>query len=66
MRRCDDMPSTFNTIGVSSVDEASEKIANGGKIVMPKFPIPGIGYQAYCQDTEGNLFGIHQSDPSAE
>ena len=41
-------------------------MANGGKIMMPKFPIPGIGYQAYCQDTEGNLFGIHQSDPSAE
>ena len=67
MRRRDDMPPTFNTIGVPSVDEASEKIAaNGGKIVMPKFPIPGIGYQAYCQDTEGNLFGIHQFDPSTE
>ena len=24
------------------------------------------GPQAYCQDTEGNLFGIHQFDPSAE
>ena len=67
MRRREDMPPTFNTIGVSSVDEVLAKIAaNGGTIVMPKFPIPGIGYQAYCKDTEGNMFGIHQFDPSAE
>jgi predicted enzyme related to lactoylglutathione lyase len=32
---------------------------------MPKFAIPGIGWQAYCLDTEGNLFGIHQLDPAA-
>lgn len=27
--------------------------------------IPGIGWQAYCLDTEGNAFGIHQVDPDA-
>ncbi len=25
---------------------------------MPKMKIPGVGFHAYCQDTEGNIFGI--------
>ena len=37
----------------------------GGKAVTPKTAIPGMGYFCYCQDTEGNLFGIMQSDPTA-
>jgi predicted enzyme related to lactoylglutathione lyase len=28
-------------------------------------PIPGIGWFACCKDTEGNQFGIMQSDTSA-
>lgn len=67
MRRGEGMPATVNTIGVPSVDEFVEKVKrSGGKVVHPKMTIPGVGYQAYCQDTEGNLFGIHQSDPSAK
>jgi predicted enzyme related to lactoylglutathione lyase len=40
-------------------------IAAGGEVVVPRMTIPGIGHQAYCKDPEGNLFGIHQVDPSA-
>jgi predicted enzyme related to lactoylglutathione lyase len=29
-------------------------------------PIPGLGWLAYAQDTEGNIFGMLQSDPSAK
>jgi predicted enzyme related to lactoylglutathione lyase len=29
-------------------------------------PIPGIGYYAICQDSEGNTFGIMESDPNAK
>ncbi len=66
MRRIEGFPGTVNTIGVPSVDEFVEKVKqNGGKVVRPKIAIPGVGYQAYCLDTEGNLLGIHQSDPSA-
>jgi predicted enzyme related to lactoylglutathione lyase len=25
----------------------------------------GVGYFAYCEDTEGNTFGIMQADPGA-
>ena len=63
----DKMPRTINTIGVNSVDEYLKKVtANGGTITKPKMAIPGVGYQAYCIDTEGNVFGIHETDPSAK
>ncbi len=67
MRRTPMIGPTTNTISVPSVDEFAAKIlANGGKIVAPKMPIPGVGYFAYCQDTEGNIFGIMQADPAAK
>jgi hypothetical protein len=57
----------MNTVSVTSVDEFSKRIADkGGKILTPKMPIPGIGWFATCQDTEGNTFGIMQNDPSAK
>jgi predicted enzyme related to lactoylglutathione lyase len=65
-RRAPNRTATTNTIDVPSVDEFAEKIlAAGGKIIAPKMPIPGVGYLAYCQDTENNVFGIIQNDPSA-
>src|SRR5579864_3787766 len=58
---------TVNTVDVPSVDEYVAKItAHGGKVVMAKTPIPGVGYFAYCQDTEGNVFGIMQPDAAAK
>lgn len=57
---------TTNIIGVPSVDEYLAKIEkSGGKVVMPKTAIPGVGWFASCQDTEGNVFGIMQEDSSA-
>ena len=56
-----------NTIAVPSVDEyISRIVAGGGKVVMPKTVVPGVGYMAYCQDTESNTFGIMQEDTTAE
>jgi uncharacterized protein len=57
---------TTNTIGVDSVDKAIDAVKSaGGKLVTPKTPIPTIGYFAYLEDTEGNLFGVMQSDANA-
>ena len=54
------------TVDVPSVDQSlAGIIANGGTNVVPKMPIPGVGWLAYCKDTEGNIFGIMQSDPQA-
>lgn len=59
--------SATNTIDVPSVDEYAQKIKeHGGKVVLPKGSVPGIGYIAYCEDTEGNVFGIMQFDSSAK
>jgi len=67
MRREEPVAHTINTIGVPSVDEFAAKVVKaGGKQLSPKTTIPGVGYHAYCQDTEGNVFGIMQDDPSAK
>lgn len=56
----------MNTIGVPDVDQYSKKIeTGGGKVVQPKMSIPGVGWFAACQDTEGNMFGIIQMDEKA-
>jgi len=59
--------STWNTIDVPSVNEFLERILKaGGKVVQKKTVVPGVGYMAYCADTEGNVFGIMQEDPKAK
>ncbi len=58
---------TVNTVSVESVDDFVGRIKkNGGSIVMEKSAIPGVGWFAYCKDTEGNLFGIMQDDKAAK
>ncbi len=53
----------MNYIGVPSVDEFSIKVEKlGGKLLMPKMAVPGMGYFAVCMDTEGNAFGLWESD----
>ncbi|TLX89423.1 MAG: VOC family protein [Thaumarchaeota archaeon] len=56
-----------NSIDVPSIDEFSNKISmEGGKVLSPKVPIPGVGYLAICEDTEGISFGIIQYDRNAK
>ena len=66
-RRTEPGAGTENTIGVDSVDKAVERVvAGGGKVTRPKHAVPGVGWLAYCADTEGNQFGLMQDDPSAK
>ncbi|MCK9566261.1 MAG: VOC family protein [Methanothrix sp.] len=54
-------------IGVSSVDEYAEKVEKlGGKIIVPKKAVPGMGYFVICMDTENNAFGIWEMDQAAK
>jgi uncharacterized protein len=39
---------------------------HGGKVIVPKTAVPGVGYLIYCQDTESNVFGILQEARSAQ
>ena len=55
-----------NYVSVDSVDKFADRIAKlGGKICMAKTAVPQMGYFAVCQDTEGNAFGLWESDPAA-
>ena len=57
---------TVNTIQVESIDEVLDRLTTaGGSVVVEKHSIPGIGFQAYCKDPEGVLFGLHQPDSKA-
>jgi predicted enzyme related to lactoylglutathione lyase len=58
---------TTNTVDVASFEDAVKRIkAAGGKVLMPKTAVPGVGYMTYCKDTEGNVFGIMQNDLNAK
>ncbi|MFS0666847.1 VOC family protein [Peribacillus frigoritolerans] len=55
------------TIGVENYGITEAKIIeNGGKLAMPKFALPGMAWQGYYIDPEGNTFGIHQPDVNAK
>lgn len=41
-------------------------LAHGGKVAMAKYALPGMAWQGYYTDTEGNVFGIHQPDETAK
>ena len=57
---------TVNPLDVPSCDEAVRKIETaGGRVAVPKMAIPGMGWLAYCTDTEGNTFGVMQVDEKA-
>jgi predicted enzyme related to lactoylglutathione lyase len=48
-----------NYIWVESVEEYSKKVEQlGGKIIVPKMEIPGLGWWALALDPEGNHFGL--------
>jgi hypothetical protein len=56
----------FRTVAVvpSSV-LLNRAVALGGVVALPKMAVPGFGWLAYCKDSESNVFGMMQLDPSA-
>ncbi|KMJ57617.1 glyoxalase [Bacillus sp. LL01] len=55
------------TMGVAEYDVTEKLILeNGGKVAVPKYALPGMAWQGYYVDTEGNVFGIHQPDQNAK
>ncbi len=66
MPRRDPAQPCVNTINVANVDESLAAIeSSGGICVVPKMPVPGVGWLAYCKDLDGHIFGIMQNDPQA-
>lgn len=54
------------TVEIKDLDQIIRRAeATGATVSVPKMAIPGIGWLAYLKDTEGNSFGVMQSDPNA-
>jgi uncharacterized protein len=67
MKRQNSQQQITNFIDVTSVLEYSSKIEKlGGRIVVPKTAVPGMGYFALCNDTENNSFGIWETNETAK
>ena len=55
-----------NYVDVESIEDYLGKVQTaGGRVLQPKIPIPGVGFVAICQDTEGNPIGFFQTDQNA-
>lgn len=66
MDRTDHGQAVINTITVDKWETGADAVKNaGGQVLMEKTVVPGQGYFAYCKDTEGNVFGIFEGDPTA-
>jgi predicted enzyme related to lactoylglutathione lyase len=67
MKRMHPEQQIISYIGVPSVDEYAAKAEKlGGKIIVPKMAVPGMGYFVVCLDTENNAFGIWEMDMKAK
>ena len=54
------------SIEVSDIDAATQAILSlGGKVALPKFAVPGVCWQGYFIDPDGNTFGVFQPDTMA-
>ncbi|MDR7084858.1 putative enzyme related to lactoylglutathione lyase [Arthrobacter ginsengisoli] len=50
------------TVDVDDIDAALEKItALGGSTYREKMEVPGMGWNAYFKDSEGNIVGLWQN-----
>jgi len=55
------------TAQVDNLDETLAKALKiGATLALPKMPVPGVGWLAYIKDTESNILGLHQLDPTAQ
>ena len=55
------------TVDVANLDAMVKRVTElKGSIALPKMPIPTVGWLAYAKDTEGNIFGMMQTDANAK
>ena len=65
-RREDPTTGVENTIDVKDLDASLANVkTRGGKVIRPRMAVPGVGWMAYIKDTEGNVFGLMESDLEA-
>ena len=53
-------------VAVESIKDAMRNVENaGGSIIAKPHTIPGVGYAAYCKDTEDNVIGLFEESDTA-
>jgi len=56
-----------NYFSVKNLTESAKKVEElGGKIVVPKTPVPGMGWFVHFTDMDGNLLALWENDPQAK
>jgi predicted enzyme related to lactoylglutathione lyase len=66
MRRMAPGQTPVNYISVPSVDDFVRKAERlGAKVLLPKQPVPAMGWFAQLTDPEGNVFAIWETDSNA-
>ena len=59
-------PGNFTVyLDTDDIDASLAKVGELGGTAGEKMPVPGHGWLAACQDTEGNAFSLWQGDSSA-
>ncbi|WP_427172176.1 VOC family protein [Arthrobacter sp. 92] len=62
-----DLAAPVVTVDVDDIDAALEKIAAlGGSVFRAKMEVPGMGWNAYFKDSEGNIVGLWQNAVTSE
>jgi len=62
LKRSNPINSPVITIDVDDIDETLKTIKEmGGRIVIEKTEVGGMGYSAYFKDTEDNILGLWQA-----
>ena len=66
LRRQAPVTRSVTTIQVESLNDTLEKLKSaGGAVIDGNRAVTGIGWHAYCEDSEGNVIGVLQPDPQA-
>jgi predicted enzyme related to lactoylglutathione lyase len=60
-----DKRGTRSYFDVDDINAGAARVRELGGEAGEAMPVPSMGWFAYCTDTEGNEFGLWQSDPSA-
>jgi hypothetical protein len=50
---------------VDDISDGRSRVSELGGEAGEAMPVPSMGWFAHCKDTEGNEFGLWQTDPSA-
>ena len=65
-KKTDPQMRPINYVAVESVEDYLKKATSlGATVVVPKTPIPGMGFFGQAVDPQGNAFGLFQLDGSA-